>query len=210
MAGARHAKSPPTMDPATETVTLVPQQDTTLSQLLDVCTTVLQQGVDLLDAHITSNDQLTVHSQFLPGSTIGKHLRHSRDHFELLLDCMKSGSPPYVLSYDTRLRNTPMEVDRHAAREALQGTIEKLQTVVPGIDEAAQIKLQAVTPYLHEFGTTFGRELWFAALHTVHHFSMIRVIASELNIQLAEDFGWAPSTLVYHSQTSAPLGKAKI
>ncbi|KAF7310639.1 Histone deacetylase [Mycena chlorophos] len=85
------------MDPATETVTLVPQQDTTLSQLLDVCTTVLQQGVDLLDAHITSNDQLTVHSQFLPGSTIGKHLRHSRDHFELLLDCVKSGSPPYVL-----------------------------------------------------------------------------------------------------------------
>ncbi|KAF7339940.1 DinB-2 domain-containing protein [Mycena venus] len=166
-------------------------------------------GIDLLDNHIVSNDQLVVSSQYLPGSTIGKHLRHSRDHFELLLDAVKS-PPPHVLSYDVRIRNTPMEQDREAARAALLETIKHLEEVVPGADPDAPIKLQAVTPFLQEFNTSFGRELWFAGLHCVHHWSMVRVIAGELNIKLADDFGFAPSTLVYQGRDAAPLGKAKI
>ncbi|KAJ7462709.1 hypothetical protein B0H11DRAFT_2053923 [Mycena galericulata] len=189
----------------------VPEEaaDNTLSQLLQVSRIVLQQGIDLLDNHITSNDQLTVHSKYLPGSTIGKHLRHSRDHFELLLDCIKS-PPPHVLSYDVRIRNTPMEQDRVAARDALLATMKRLEEVVPGADPSARLTLQAVTPYLHEFDTSFGRELWFAGLHCVHHWSMVRVIAGELDITLADDFGFAPSTLVYQGRDYAPLGKAKI
>ncbi|KAG6832241.1 hypothetical protein H0H92_004206 [Tricholoma furcatifolium] len=42
-------------------------------------------------------------------------------------------------------------------------------------------------------------QLWFAALHCVHHWSTVRMIAGELNIQLTEDFGFAPSTLVYQA-----------
>ncbi|KAF7319991.1 Histone deacetylase [Mycena kentingensis (nom. inval.)] len=173
----------------------MPAQETTLSQLLNVSRIVLQQGIDLLDEHLTSNDQLTVQSQYLPGSTIGKHLRHSNDHFALLLDCIHD-PPPYVLSYDVRIRNTPMEQDRAAARAVLVATIRKLEDIVPLADAATPLKLQAVTPYLQEFDTTFGRELWFAVLHCVHHWSMVRVIAGELNIKLAEDFGFAPSTLI--------------
>ncbi|KAJ7666443.1 hypothetical protein B0H17DRAFT_1089812 [Mycena rosella] len=186
----------------------VDSEETTLSQLLKVSRIVLRQGIDLLDNHITSNDQLTVHSQYLPGSTIGKHLRHSRDHFELLLECIKS-PPPHVLSYDVRLRNTPMEQDRDAARNALLETIKHLEAIVPGADPSTPLTLQAVTPFLQEFDTSFGRELWFGALHCVHHWSMVRVIAGELNIKLPEDFGFAPSTLVYQGR-EAPLGKAKI
>ncbi|KAK7064505.1 DinB-2 domain-containing protein [Favolaschia claudopus] len=183
-------------------------EETTLTQLLQVSRIVLQQGVELLDNYITSNDQLVVHSQHLPGSTIGKHLRHSRDHFELLLECIKR-PPPYVLSYDVRIRNTPMETDRDAARAALLDTIKQLEVVVPTADANAPITLQAVTPFLHEFQTSFGRELWFAGLHCVHHWSMVRVIAGELNIKLTDDFGFAPSTLVYQGRDEAPLGKAK-
>jgi hypothetical protein len=131
-------------------------------------------GIDLLDTHITSNDQLTIHSKFLPGSTIGasvspiargatfsfsgKHLRHSRDHFELLLDCIEA-PPPHVLSYDVRIRNTPMEQERDAARNALLETIKHLEEVVPRANPSAPLTLQAVTPYLQEFDTSFGREV---------------------------------------------------
>jgi hypothetical protein len=45
--------------------------DETLFQQLEVAKTVLKQAVDLLDNHLTSDDQLTVHSKYLPGSTIG-------------------------------------------------------------------------------------------------------------------------------------------
>ncbi|ETW87533.1 hypothetical protein HETIRDRAFT_121883 [Heterobasidion irregulare TC 32-1] len=179
-----------------------------LEQLLDVSTKVLAQAIDLLDNSLTSDDQLTVSSKYLPGSTIGKHLRHARDHFSLLLECITS-SPPRVLSYDKRSRNTPMESSRQAAREAIQETIAKLKAVVPNSKLDAPLSLDAVTPYEQTFQSTFGRELWFAGLHAVHHWSMVRVITGELNIQLEESFGFAPSTLV-HQGKEAPLGKAKI
>lgn len=102
-----------------------------------------------------------------------------------------------------------MESSRQAAREAIQETIAKLKAVVPNSKLDAPLSLDAVTPYEQTFQSTFGRELWFAGLHAVHHWSMVRVITGELNIQLEESFGFAPSTLV-HQGKEAPLGKAKI
>ncbi|KIJ68654.1 hypothetical protein HYDPIDRAFT_106886 [Hydnomerulius pinastri MD-312] len=185
-------------------------ESTQLTQLLFVSTTVLQQALDLVTNVLTDDDQLTVQSKYLPGSTIGKHLRHARDHFILLLDCI-IGEEPYVLSYDTRSRNTPMESKLSEAREALKSAISQLK----GFETSSPTKLDqvmtlnAVTPFPQAFETTFGRELWFAGLHAVHHWSMVRVIAGELGITLPEDFGFAPSTLVYKG-SDAPLGKAKI
>lgn len=167
-----------------------------VKQQLAVAKTVLLQAVDLLDNHLSSDEQIITHSQHLPGSTIGKHLRHARDHFVLLTKCM-SNPPPRVLSYDTRIRNTPMETSRADARIALLDAIKQLEEVVPTMDFEEQITLQAITPYMHSFKTTVGRELWFASLHCVHHWSMVRVIAGEMGINLQEDFGFAPSTLVY-------------
>ena len=43
-----------------------------VKQQLAVAKTVLLQAVDLLDNHLTSDEQITVQSQHLPGSTIGK------------------------------------------------------------------------------------------------------------------------------------------
>ncbi|KAF8446183.1 hypothetical protein L210DRAFT_3610703 [Boletus edulis BED1] len=181
-----------------------------LSELLSISSTVLQQALDLVDNVLTDNDQLTVQSKYLPGSTIGKHLRHARDHFILLIDCIV-GSQPYVLSYDVRNRNTPMESSLSEAHDALVSAIARLKELEssPSIILNHVITLNAVTPFQHTFETTFGRELWFAALHAVHHWSMVRVMAGELGIFLPDDFGFAPSTLVYKG-SDAPLGKAKI
>jgi len=179
-----------------------------IAQQLAVAKTVLLQAVDLLDNHLVSDQQLTVQSQFMPGSTIGKHLRHARDHFALLITCILA-PPPRVLSYDTRIRATPMETSRAHARIALMDTIKQLEKVIPTVNFQEQISLHAVTPHLHTFQTTIGRELWFTSLHCVHHWSMVRVIAGELGVKLTEDFGFAPSTLVYQDR-EAPLGKGKL
>jgi hypothetical protein len=45
--------------------------ETQLDQLLKVAVIVLQQGMDLVEKHLTSDDQLTYQSQYIPGSTIG-------------------------------------------------------------------------------------------------------------------------------------------
>jgi hypothetical protein len=144
---------------------------------LAVAKTILAQAIDLVDKHLTSDEQLIVSSKYLPGSTIGKmksslssefsclpsvfsgkHLRHARDHFVLLADCMLSPAPR-LLSYDTRIRNTPMETSLDGARKALRETINQLENVIPTVDFDEEITLQAVTPHLHSFKTTLGREV---------------------------------------------------
>ncbi|KAL0950845.1 hypothetical protein HGRIS_007603 [Hohenbuehelia grisea] len=182
-------------------------EDTQASQLLAVSKTVLMQAVELVDNHLISDDQLTAASQYIPGSTIGKHLRHARDHFTLLLDSVSS-PPPHILSYDVRKRNCEMEKSRQAAHDELLDAIRRLEDIVPRVSFDEPLTLNAVTPHLQTFQTTFGRELWFGALHCVHHWSMVRVVAGEMGIKLADDFGFAPSTLVYQDK-EAPLGKAK-
>ena len=87
---------------------------------------------------------------------------------------------PYQFSYDVRVRNTPMETSRKAAREALLATVQQLEAVVPRVQADATMQLDAITPYMQSFPTSFGRELWFCALHAVHHWSMVRVIAGEM------------------------------
>lgn len=185
------------------------ERNETLAQQLVVARTVLSQAVDLIDNHLTTDEQLTVSSKYLPGSTIGKHLRHARDHYVLLLDSLKTPAP-HTMSYDTRIRNTPMETSLSGAREALLATIKQLEDAVPAANLDQPLTLHAITPHMHEFKSTFGRELWFASLHCVHHWSMVRVIAGELGITLQEDFGFAPSTLVYQDRQDTPLGKANL
>ena len=43
-----------------------------MEQQLFVAKTLLQQAVDLLDNHLSSDEQLIVHSTYMPGSTIGQ------------------------------------------------------------------------------------------------------------------------------------------
>ena len=147
-----------------------------LERLLEVSAVVLQQAVDLVDSTLTSDDQLTKHSQYMPGSTIGalatlslgltlidnstgKHLRHARDHFALLMDTVSASQPPYVLNYDVRSRNTPMESSRRAAHDSLVAAIEQLRTVVPTMKMDEPLTLNAVTPYAQTLQSTFGREV---------------------------------------------------
>ncbi len=170
-------------------------KDSNLEQLIDVGTTILSQALDLVNDSLTSDEQLTVHSQYMPGSTIGtmsvrlicsiypehtpshsgKHLRHARDHFTLLLDCV-ARPQPYVLSYDVRSRNTPMETSREAARVALESAIAQVKEVVSGVPLDAPIILNAITPYSQTMQTTFGREVVHRnVIHSANVNSLISV-----------------------------------
>ncbi|KAF9966339.1 hypothetical protein BGZ70_002618 [Mortierella alpina] len=150
--------------------------------------------------------------------TIGKHVRHLHDHYRLLLSTYppnkdSSVNDEWILDYDRRSREVPMETDiDHAIQELerLQFILEKYQTPsdpsvpsqtkdvsVPS-DLLQPVTLQATIDPRHppvSFQTTFGRELWFCSLHAVHHFAMIKVICGEFGMPLTEDFGLAPSTV---------------
>ncbi|KAG8756515.1 hypothetical protein FRC14_002979 [Serendipita sp. 396] len=180
---------------SSEQLQLPPIELSSYEQLILVAVAVLVQALDLVENSLNEDAQLCFASTLIPGSTIGKHLRHARDHFTLLLDGLTRDKPLRV-SYDTRVRDTPMETSRTAASEALKETIERLRSLkVNDIDE--ELILDAITPYPQTLKTTIGRELWFGSLHAIHHWSMVRVVAGEMGITIEPSFGVAPSTLLY-------------
>jgi len=150
-------------------------------------------------------------SQAMPGGTIGKHIRHAVDHYNLLLKAVTEGKEDF-LSYDVRSRNTPIETSISEARETLSDLVNRLKVIVPTIPLDKPVTLHAVTPFPAVMGTSFGRELWFASLHAIHHWSMIRVIAAEQGVVSDESFGVAPSTLEHRKGTGGGQNsmKAKI
>ena len=52
-----------------------------------------------------------------------------------------------------------METSISGARKALLDTIKQLESVVPTMDFDEEITLQAITPHMHSFKTTAGREV---------------------------------------------------
>ncbi|KAF8587307.1 hypothetical protein K439DRAFT_1630802 [Ramaria rubella] len=201
-------------------------ESTSLNNLLQVARIILVQARDILFDTLAADEHLTYESRLIPGSTIGKHLRHARDHFELLLQSINS-PPPFILSYDKRMRNTPMETSLQAAREAFSSTITQLENLLAACEEDSDqgkgfmiingrrmnldepMTLNAVTPDMQALQTSFGRELWFTGLHAVHHWSMIRVIAGEMDLQVDGTLGIAPSTLLY-KENSGSSSKSKM
>ncbi|KAF8610480.1 hypothetical protein BDV93DRAFT_517610 [Ceratobasidium sp. AG-I] len=191
-------------------------QSATVVQLTEVAGSVLGQAIDLLENTLSDDKQLVFSSKYIPGSTIGKHLRHARDHYILLIQSVTSQAPaegssnkvPANLSYDARIRDTPVETSIEAGIKAFRETIASLDEISRYVPEDKPVVLKADTgPYEQVLHSTFGRELWFGSLHAIHHWSMIRVIAGELGITLNANFGVAPSTINHHAKDSS---KAKI
>lgn len=99
--------------------------------------------------------------RYLQHGHAGKHLRHARDHFILLLESLNKDTGEVLdeLSYDVRTRNTPMETSRAAAMEALEDCANRLVQLVPKASLDADLVLNAITPHMQRFKTSFGREV---------------------------------------------------
>ncbi|KEP55595.1 hypothetical protein V565_003600 [Rhizoctonia solani 123E] len=174
-----------------------------VEQLTSVARDVMSQAIDLLQNTLTDDKQLTYQSKYIPGSTIGKHLRHARDPYVLL-----SKVTPATLTYDIRIRDTSMETSIAAGIEAFREAIKQLEDISKYTPEDLPVVLTADTgPCRQTLNTTYGRELWFGSLHAIHHWSMIRVVAGELGLKMDANFGIAPATINYHKSEGS---KSKI
>lgn len=113
---------------------------------------------------------LTHESTLIPGSTIGKHLRHSLDHYRLLLESIprskdaqvsKSASKaPLEVNYDTRSRLVDMERIPSVALDSFRQMDDRLhEDDIARIAMDKSVRLSALTPHHQEFQTSFGREV---------------------------------------------------
>jgi uncharacterized damage-inducible protein DinB len=135
-------------------------------------------------------------SRTLKGGTIGKHVRHTVDHFAAALGCLECGDP---IDYDHRSREVPMETSPAVAI----GAIAELRGRLASVDERAAASPVRIRVMLTGDGSeatlesSLGRELHFAFHHAVHHHAMLKAIAGEFGAEAPADFGLAPSTINY-------------
>ncbi|CAD6892751.1 unnamed protein product [Tilletia controversa] len=199
--------------------------------ILESALEVIAQPLPLLRSGTLSDDALAFKSAVIPGSTAGKHLRHVHSHFEILIEAMPDAehlrregrqqgagaegddSLP-VVDYDRRSRDLKMESSNKVAIAEYEGLMERFRRKMAdsgGWLFDRELKVRATTPVVQEFRTTFGREIWFLALHAIHHYALLRICLHEQGIALqspssAKDsttkhgvdpsqFGVAPSTL---------------
>jgi hypothetical protein len=139
-------------------------------------------------------------SSTLAGGTIGKHARHVLDHFRAALTTPACDP----IDYDHRSRGGTVETDRDAAA----AEIDRLRSIVQGLDEAAMNTEVTARVMLTGSGetadlrSTLGRELFFATHHAIHHHAMMKSIGREFGIEAPAGFGTAPSTLNYEAQAT--------
>ncbi|QRW27315.1 hypothetical protein RhiXN_01910 [Rhizoctonia solani] len=168
-----------------------------VQQLTDVARDVMNQAIDLLKNTLTDDKQLTYQSEYIPGSTIAPPTR-TRSLCPTFQGKLVSGdvaaalnsfvgqavadvtvaessngqAPAAALSYDARIRDTPMETSINAGIQAFEEAIKQLDDIAKYAPEDLPIVLTADTgPYQQVLNTTYGRELWFGSLHAIHHWS---------------------------------------
>ncbi|MFK7759151.1 MAG: hypothetical protein AB8C13_04300 [Phycisphaerales bacterium] len=156
---------------------------------------ILEQLAGYID--LVNDEQFCRASALFPGGTVGKHIRHTLDHFRASINtpCIE------VIDYDHRSRGVDVETSKAAALDA----ITQLRTCLGSFSED-DLGEAVVTKVMcsgdgqcAELGSTRGREIFFALHHAIHHNAILKAIGSELGLELEPGFGTAPSTINFES-----------
>ena len=99
--------------------------------------------------------------------------------------------------YDARERDVRLETE-------IPFAIDRLREIIGGLvlldlallESPIDVRLEAGGPEAEQWSrSTVRRELQFLLSHTVHHFALIALVLERHGVEVADDFGVAPSTL---------------
>lgn len=160
---------------------------------------ILEQCVEYIDR--VDDEQFVYPSKAVPGGTIGKHIRHTLDHFR----CAITTSCAEAIDYDHRRRGVEVETKRDAAI----AEIETLRSLMNDLSEEQLCEEMTARVMICSDGetcdltTTRAREIFFAMHHAIHHNAILKAIGLELGFECPDGFGTAPSTINFeHSEAS--------
>jgi uncharacterized damage-inducible protein DinB len=135
--------------------------------------------------------------------SVGPHLRHCIDHFRLLLDGWESGS----VDYDARPRDSRLETDPRAVRDALDAIAGSLAAIDPG-DLVREVKVtQSAAPGRPPLASPsrLERELVFLSGHTIHHIAIMLLAARAVGVEVPSWLAIAYSTEAHREALAMKL-----
>jgi len=152
---------------------------------------LLEQGIELVgrlpDRAFTGSDE---------PKPVGPHFRHVLEHYSCFLD----GAAARRIDYDARAREAAIESSRAAAQERMRELIGGLTAIdAGGLDDETTVRLECgLGPENDQWSrSTIRRELHFLLSHTVHHYALIGLLLAQHGVEVGEEFGVAPSTLLH-------------
>jgi hypothetical protein len=160
---------------------------------------ILKQGIELTSClgHLYSSAA----PRCLQGG-IGAHFRHCIDFYNCFLSSAASGR----INYDSRARNELVESDPELAAFELQAIIDGLRSFSFADGHTELLVVLEGSTQTDErpcwSRSSIARELQALLSHTVHHYALIAIALRLRGIELAAEFGVAPSTLEYWRQTA--------
>jgi hypothetical protein len=168
--------------------------------IIDDSINVLRQGIDLAE-QISNGLYANARLPFM-NSGVGGHFRHCIDFYNSFLSAFETGRINYLL----RKRNQLVEIDRQLAVFEIEAIIEKLRRLSPtDLQSPVQVILEDTSGPLDAqgwSGSSVMRELQSLLSHTIHHYAIIALALRLQGFEPSAEFGVAPSTLAYWSQTA--------
>jgi hypothetical protein len=150
----------------------------------------LEELKDLLNQ--LSNEDFALPILYLGDSSIGEHSRHIIEMFQCLLNSYELG----LLNYDDRERNNLIQTDTNFAIQTINDIINSIEKENKNI-----VLNQMFYENYVSIETNYYRELLYNLEHCIHHQALIKVAFFQLeSVQVAENFGIAPSTIEYKKQ----------
>jgi uncharacterized damage-inducible protein DinB len=166
-------------------------------KLQHVSIEVFRQLIDVTDQ--LTQEEYTMPLEILFNNSIGKHVRHIVEFYNLLF----SGYDSRMVNYDRRGHDKELENTKVLA-------VLKMHSLLRQIFDAQQDKrllLSAAYSDNEQEGvfiqTTFYRELLYNIEHAIHHMAIIRIAIEQKfpHITIPKDFGVAYSTVRHQKQT---------
>jgi uncharacterized damage-inducible protein DinB len=157
-----------------------------LSQIFDLT----QQ---LNDAEYTSELDL------LNGNTIGKHVRHILEFFGLLVEGASAG----IINYDKRKHEPLFETNTAATLKRIEELMDLVGQLHTGNEVYLEVSYAKSDADSVKIKSSVERELAYNIEHSIHHMAIIKIAIQTVfpNIQVAENFGVAYSTVRYQRST---------
>lgn len=128
--------------------------------------------------------------------SIGAHFRHNFDFANIFLSGLENGK----IDYSNRERDERIEQNRSYAIERIEAIIRQLKDLSPDVLETNVAVSSEIDETLCHLSSV-SRELEFLHSHTVHHHALVVEKLKVLGIEVSPDFGVAPSTLKYWSES---------
>lgn len=162
------------------------------NEIVEGCLETLHQGLTFLQT-ITDQQYCYVATPYVT-SSIGEHFRHWLDLFHAIY------SAQGIVDYNQRRRGHLVETSRQAASHEIHHFIEWLTPKTANelsqpITIITEVSLSCTK--ICSMSSTLEREITFAALHANHHFAMVKVATSLLELDTEQSFGLAPTTATY-------------